>query len=154
MSYGLVNTTANVRTGPGPEFAVSGGAIVGTPLTVFGRNGSGTWLQIRLPDRSGGWIYAPLVDVNVPVSTVPVPDEIPTPPVVPTAIPTPPVSVPTTVPTSPPPAVCNCSGNIYNCSDFNTHAAAQACFEYCGGVNHDVHRLDGDNDGIACEVLP
>ena len=47
-----------------------------------------------------------------------------------------------------------CSYNAYNCSDFSTHAEAQAVFEYCGGINHDVHRLDGDNDGIACESLP
>ena len=39
-----------------------------------------------------------------------------------------------------------------DCSDFNTHRAAQAFFE-----RHqpgDPHRLDGDNDGQACESLP
>ncbi len=48
--------------------------------------------------------------------------------------------------------VCSCSSNIYNCDDFSTHTEAQSCFEYCG-VNSDVHRLDGDDDGIACESL-
>ena len=58
-------------------------------------------------------------------------------------------------PTSPPPPVCDCSGNIYNCSHFSTHAEAQACYEYCKSLGRgDVHRLDGDNDGIACESLP
>jgi len=59
-------------------------------------------------------------------------------------------------PTQPPPAVvCDCSGNIYNCSDFSTHAEAQACYEYCKSLGRgDIHRLDGDNDGIACESLP
>lgn len=47
-----------------------------------------------------------------------------------------------------------CSYNAYNCSDFSTHAEAQAVFEYCGGISNDVHRLDGDDDGIACESLP
>jgi len=47
-----------------------------------------------------------------------------------------------------------CSYNAYNCSDFSTHAEAQQVFEACGGVAHDVHRLDGDHDGIACELLP
>lgn len=44
-----------------------------------------------------------------------------------------------------------CSYNAYNCADFSTHAEAQAVFEYCGS---DVHRLDRDNDGSACETLP
>ena len=58
-------------------------------------------------------------------------------------------------PTSPSPPVCDCSGNIYNCSDFSTHAEAQACYEYCKSLGRgDVHRLDGDDDGIACESLP
>lgn len=47
-----------------------------------------------------------------------------------------------------------CSYNAYNCSDFTTHAEAQEVFEYCGGIDNDIHRLDGDNDGIACEALP
>ncbi len=47
-----------------------------------------------------------------------------------------------------------CSYNAYNCSDFSTHAEAQHAFEFCGGVSNDVHRLDGDDDGSACESLP
>lgn len=46
-----------------------------------------------------------------------------------------------------------CSSNTYNCSDFSTHSEAQAVFEACGGVSNDVHRLDADKDGIACESL-
>ena len=51
-------------------------------------------------------------------------------------------------------ADCDCSGNNLNCGDFSTHADAQACFQTCGGVSNDVHRLDGDKDGSACESLP
>jgi len=47
-----------------------------------------------------------------------------------------------------------CSYNAYNCSDFSTHAEAQRVFEYCGGVSNDVHKLDRDKDGVACEALP
>jgi endonuclease YncB( thermonuclease family) len=47
----------------------------------------------------------------------------------------------------------DCSGNVYNCGDFKTHNAAQLVFDYCGGVSNDVHRLDQDNDGEACETL-
>jgi len=46
-----------------------------------------------------------------------------------------------------------CSTNVYNCDDFNSHSEAQYVFEYCGGLSNDIHRLDGDNDGIACEGL-
>ena len=49
---------------------------------------------------------------------------------------------------------CSCSSNIYNCADFKTHSEAQACYESCGGVNNDVHGLDRDKDGLACESLP
>ncbi len=47
-----------------------------------------------------------------------------------------------------------CSYNAYNCADFTTHAQAQAVYEACGGLSNDVHRLDGDDDGLACESLP
>ena len=50
--------------------------------------------------------------------------------------------------------VCDCSANIYNCNDFSTQAEAQECFEYCRSLGRgDIHFLDGDNDGIACEHL-
>ncbi len=47
-----------------------------------------------------------------------------------------------------------CSYNTYNCPDFATHAEAQEVFEACGGTSNDVHRLDQDKDGLACETLP
>jgi hypothetical protein len=77
----------------------------------------------------------------------------PQPPRAPTS---PPASQPTVAPPKPAPATtCNCSGNVYNCANFSTHAAAQACYNYCISIGRgDIHRLDGDNDGIACESLP
>jgi micrococcal nuclease len=61
-------------------------------------------------------------------------------------------------PTSAPPAsssTCSCGSNTYNCDDFATHAEAQACYQHClDTAGYDVHRLDGDNDGSACEALP
>ena len=51
--------------------------------------------------------------------------------------------------------VCSCSGNTLNCADFGTHASAQACFNYCiSQGTGDIHRLDSDNNNIACESLP
>ena len=46
----------------------------------------------------------------------------------------------------------NCEEDIYNCDDFVTQAEAQEVLEYCG--EDDIHRLDADNNGLACESLP
>jgi hypothetical protein len=42
----------------------------------------------------------------------------------------------------------------YNCADFSTQPEAQRFFTKAGGVGHDTNRLDGDQDGVACENLP
>ncbi len=47
-----------------------------------------------------------------------------------------------------------CSSNFYNCSDFKTQKEAQEIFEACGGLEKDIHKLDSDKDGKACESLP
>lgn len=95
----------------------------------------------------------------VPVAMAPeVPTAVPT--VIPTMTPT--IVVPTQTPMPPatstpqPPAGCSiCSYDAYNCSDFKTQREAQACYEYCMAmVGYDVHRLDGDGNGVACESLP
>lgn len=51
---------------------------------------------------------------------------------------------------------CGCrGGDRLNCEDFACQPAAQACFEHCIGLTGlDVHGLDHDQDGIACEELP
>ena len=45
----------------------------------------------------------------------------------------------------------NCESDTYNCGDFLTQAEAQEVFEYCG--DDDIHRLDADGNGLACESL-
>jgi endonuclease YncB( thermonuclease family) len=47
-----------------------------------------------------------------------------------------------------------CSSNKYNCTHFKTQAEAQAVFDQCGGADNDVHKLDNNKDGEACESLP
>ena len=102
------------------------------------------------------FIYLPLIEKS---------DELPTPfpTVTPTATSTPfPTAVLTATPkpmataTAVPPSDCTvCSYDAYNCSDFSTHNEAQACHDYCfAQVGYDVHRLDFDDDGLACESLP
>jgi hypothetical protein len=41
-----------------------------------------------------------------------------------------------------------------DCGDFDTWQEAQAFYEAAGGPEKDPHRLDRDEDGIACESLP
>jgi micrococcal nuclease len=55
---------------------------------------------------------------------------------------------------APPPASGNGGGGDRDCSDFFSRREAQAFFEAEGGPGRDPHRLDGDNDGLACESLP
>ena len=47
-----------------------------------------------------------------------------------------------------------CGRNAYNCSNFSTQAAAQSALDACGGSSNDIHKLDVDGDGQACESLP
>jgi hypothetical protein len=47
-----------------------------------------------------------------------------------------------------------CRRNAYDCSDFRTPIEAQAAYHACGGRRSDVHGLDEDRDGLACEFLP
>jgi len=50
---------------------------------------------------------------------------------------------------------CNCSGTLYRCSSFATQKEAQACYNLCLALTgKDIHRLDRDYDGKACEGLP
>ncbi len=50
------------------------------------------------------------------------------------------------------PAKCNCSEDLYNCGDFASRGDAQICFDRClQESGEDIHRLDNDKDGTACE---
>jgi len=65
-----------------------------------------------------------------------------------------PLTLFTMVPTGAAGAVCSCAGDSLNCNDFSSHAAAQACFDYCVSQGAgDIHKLDQNNDGNACESL-
>jgi len=50
---------------------------------------------------------------------------------------------------------CDCSKSRYKCSDFNTQAQAQACYDRCKMLKkRDVHSLDSNGDGRVCTSLP
>lgn len=66
-----------------------------------------------------------------------------------------PLPLDTVPPDQPLDAVCSCSGDTLNCSDFSSHSAAQTCYNYCIAQGKgDIHNLDRDNNGSACESLP
>lgn len=46
-----------------------------------------------------------------------------------------------------------CLEDSYNCGDFETQEQAQELFVQCGGADNDIHRLDSDGNGVACEGL-
>lgn len=41
-----------------------------------------------------------------------------------------------------------------DCADFRSQRAAQIFYIKHGGPRYDPHRLDGDDDGVACEDNP
>ena len=47
---------------------------------------------------------------------------------------------------------CSCRSDRYNCADFKTRRKAREKHKCCmQKVGYDVHNLDKDSDGIACE---
>lgn len=66
----------------------------------------------------------------------------------------PPPAPPASEPPAPDTSGYSCSTNLYNCTDFKTHAEAQAVYDMCSATKGDIHRLDSDKDGQACEGLP
>jgi hypothetical protein len=46
-----------------------------------------------------------------------------------------------------------CESDIYNCGNFSTQEESQVIFDRCGVDGSDIHQLDHDGDGVACESL-
>ncbi len=67
---------ANLRAGPGTDFPIVGGLYQNEKAALLGRNQSGDWLQLQLP-ASIAWIFAPLVETNVPIAELPLVDAPP-----------------------------------------------------------------------------
>ena len=163
VDYRCSNTTGiNIRSGPGLNYDVVGWLLEGECVVVIETTLDGGWAKTEQ-----GWLgpYY-LVSSNDPISTQQIPTTlstptktpIPTRTISPTRMPTSIPStrpIPTQTPQPPVSPACSCNGNLYNCDNFSTQASAQACFEYCWSVvGYDIHWLDGDDDGIACEWNP
>jgi micrococcal nuclease len=104
----------------------------------------------RMAEAGKKGLWAPGV-CEAALATPPPPSPIVS-PVATTPPPPPSATTPTPVPA--PSGNYVCTYDAYNCGDFSTHAEAQSVYESCGGLSHDIHRLDGDKDGEACESLP
>ena len=94
------------------------------------------------------------------IAPPPISDDTPTPTSTATATTQPaatntPTVTPTVTATTAPDGPCPCNADLRNCTDFATHSQAQACFDFCVSQGKgDVHHLDSDGDGDACESLP
>ncbi len=60
------NIAANLRSGPGTTFNVTGSIASGATVTITGRNAAGDWFQLE----DGSWIFGQLL--TTPPATVPV----------------------------------------------------------------------------------
>jgi len=129
-------------------------------LLALPQRGWGAPAQQTIPGPAAHTIYLPLIQLVSPNPTMtPLPTSTALVQATPIsqATPSPPTPTATVVilPTATPSAAYDCSRNRYNCSDFSTQAEAQRVYLFClAKVGTDIHRLDSDDDGVACESLP
>lgn len=130
----------NIREEPTTTAEVVGSLRYREAVEVIGLSEDEEWYQIE-----DGYIFAELTSTTRPSAATVAPS-------------TGGSGGTTSQPTSPPAApaaVCDCSGDTLNCGNFSREADAQACFNYCVSIGRgDIHNLDGDANGRACESLP
>ncbi len=113
-----VNKSANLRGGPGTNYAIVGSAKAGDKIKIIGKNADGSWLQLD----GNKWIAAFLVNQaqagtqTVETATSVSPQATP----VPTTTPAGPTATPTTVPTVAPAPKVTYWGNagVQTCTGF------------------------------------
>lgn len=147
-TYYITAATANARSCAQTTCRVVTKFSKGTAIQVTGTTegsrfqGSTTWLIVDY-DGQTVYVHSKLASMTAPASTATGGSSSSN------------ASSGTSSSSSSSSAVCSCSSNSLNCSNFSTHSQAQSCFNYCIGQGRgDIHRLDGDNDGVACESLP
>jgi len=104
-----VNIPANVRSGPGVNYAVIGGLNVGATVDVVGRDASATWYVINYQGGQG-WISNQVAQYSGDTNALPVIAAPPTPR--PTATPVPPTPTATQRPAATATGVSGVTGNI------------------------------------------
>lgn len=117
------NQTANIRSGPGTNYAAIGRLSAGDSYPILGKNAAGDWYQFEIEGREG-WVTASLVSIAGDAGTIQVAQNIPPPPTPrpqPTAAPRP-VNPPAPPPTAAPQPTAPPARRY----EFNI-AAVQAC---------------------------
>lgn len=69
----------NVRTGPGPGFTVVTRIDKWQTMTLLARNRAATWVNIRLPDGTEGWVNTYYIRASIPIVNLPVAGAAPAP---------------------------------------------------------------------------
>jgi hypothetical protein len=71
----------NVRSGPNSTFDRVGVLLTGQSVPAKGRSAGGEWIYIEYPGAPGnrGWVYAPLVEIRPPNTSLPIIEPPPTP---------------------------------------------------------------------------
>ena len=145
----------NLRAGPGVDYDVVGRLQRGDIVSIIGCNQLRDWVQV-VTETGGGWAALRYLDYPGDVSVltiVPAPElqlaqPTSTPVVRSSSFDPTPTRRPAADPTASIYAACICSRDAYNCDD----AEAERCFEECKRLGAgDVHRLDRDKDGNACD---
>ncbi|MEZ4684176.1 MAG: excalibur calcium-binding domain-containing protein [Caldilineaceae bacterium] len=175
---GLRVTPPSVRVGGKTGINIPKSGVSGSTRTKFGTYntkrgcslrlfallivGAGVIFGTMLPISHSHSQTIPQTSVFLPIVSKPIAP--PTATTVPTNTPSPtattvirPTATSTSIPTPTATTVFQyiCTSDVYNCSDFNTQAEAQEVFDYCVNLGFgDIHRLDQNNDGVACESLP
>ena len=68
-----INSRLNeIRTGPNMLAEKTGSLAIGTEETAVARSEFNTWIQVNLPNGGTGWVSILFVDLNVPITTLPV----------------------------------------------------------------------------------
>ncbi len=83
----IANTgSLNVRSGPSPAYDIMMVVGQGHVMSMIGRNGDGSWVQVRISGNVG-WVYGPYIAPGAPIMSLPVTSGSVPPPAVPTAQP-------------------------------------------------------------------
>jgi N-acetylmuramoyl-L-alanine amidase len=61
----------NVRSGPGPGYAIVGIVSQNDEVILLGRTTNNSWVMIALDDGTEGWVSTYYVDTEVPISSLP-----------------------------------------------------------------------------------
>ena len=74
------NRTANLRAGPGTNYAIVGSAKEGQTYAVQGRTTDGSWFEVCCVGGKSAWVAAAVVDTSGGMGSVQVAKNVPTPP--------------------------------------------------------------------------